>query len=209
MSTTVNQTVYDRITGSMIAALERDVAPWVRPWAVTLPYNAVSRRSYRGVNILGCLAHQLERGHTCSAYLTFQQAKSLGGWVRRGERGALLVLYREAPVPVKDQDYDVDDGCCIFLAKGFTVFNLEQTGGLEDFRERLEAGHAREFQLLEECERIVQSTGAVIREPEPRRATVPRWTESQCRRGCASAERRISSRRSGTSAFTGLGPSSG
>src|SRR5690349_14998538 len=108
MSTTTNQTVYDRITGSIIAALERGVAPWVRPWAVTLPYNAVSQRQYRGVNILGCLAHQLEHGHSSSAYLTFQQARTLGGWVRQGERGVLLVLYREVPVPIKDQDDDVD-----------------------------------------------------------------------------------------------------
>jgi antirestriction protein ArdC len=62
MSTSTNQTVYDRITGNIIAALEGGVAPWVRPWAVSLPYNAVSRRHYRGVNILSCMAHQLEHG---------------------------------------------------------------------------------------------------------------------------------------------------
>ena len=77
MSTSTNQTVYERITGSIIAALEQGVAPWVRPWAMSLPFNAVSRREYRGVNILSCLAHQLEHRHTCSAYLTFQQAKRL------------------------------------------------------------------------------------------------------------------------------------
>jgi antirestriction protein ArdC len=127
MSTSIDQTVYDRITGSIIAALERGVAPWVRPWAISLPYNAVSRRAYRGVNIISCLAHQLEHGHTCSAYVTFQQAKSLGGWVRQGEHGVSLVLYRDVLAPRKDGDNEGDDGRRLFLAKGFTVFSLEQT----------------------------------------------------------------------------------
>lgn len=164
MSATTNQSVYDRITGSIIAALERGVAPWVRPWAVTLPYNAVSRRPYHGVNILGCLAHQLEHGHARPAYVTFQQAKSLGGWIRQGERGVLLFLYREVAVPVKDAADDVDDGRRIFLAKGFTVFNLEQTGGFEDLGRSLDLDYARRFEPIEECERVVRATGATIHE---------------------------------------------
>ena len=31
MTTHANQTVYDRITGNIIEALERGVVPWVRP----------------------------------------------------------------------------------------------------------------------------------------------------------------------------------
>jgi antirestriction protein ArdC len=52
MTTPTTQTVYDRITANIIEALERGVAPWVRPWAVSLPHNAVSGREYNGVNIL-------------------------------------------------------------------------------------------------------------------------------------------------------------
>jgi antirestriction protein ArdC len=110
------------------------------------------------------MAHQLEHGHTSSAYLTFQQAKSLGGYVRQGERGVLLVLYRDVLVPTKDRHEGENDGRRIFLAKGFTVFNLEQTGGLEQFREKLEARSKGRFEPLEECERVVRSTGAVIHE---------------------------------------------
>jgi antirestriction protein ArdC len=163
MSTHEKETVYTRITGSIIAALEQGVAPWVRPWTVTLPHNATSGREYRGINILSCLAHQLEHGHTSSAYLTFQQAKSLGGFVRQGERGVLLVLYRDVPMTAKGSN-DRDENRRIFLAKGFTVFNLDQTGGLDQFRQKLEAGHTRVFEPLEECERVVAATGAVIHE---------------------------------------------
>jgi len=165
MTTHTNQTVYDRITAKIIEALERGVAPWVRPWAVSLPHNAVSGREYNGVNILSCLAHQLHHGHQCSAYLTYQQAKSLGGWVRQGERGVLLVLYREIERPSReDNDTDEEQPGRLFLAKGFTVFNLEQTAGLDHVRARLERQRTRGFEPLEECERIVQQTGAVIRD---------------------------------------------
>jgi antirestriction protein ArdC len=43
MTTVTKQTIYERITGNIIAALERGVAPRVRPWVVSLPFNAVSR----------------------------------------------------------------------------------------------------------------------------------------------------------------------
>jgi antirestriction protein ArdC len=120
----------------------------------------VSGREYNGVNILSCLAHQLLHGHQCSAYVTFQQAKSLGGWVRQGEQGVLLVLYREIERPTGEDDDE--DTRRLFVAKGFTVFNLEQTGGLDHVRVQLERQRARGFEPLEECERIVQQTGAVI-----------------------------------------------
>jgi hypothetical protein len=51
MSAPAKETVYDRVTANIIEALERGVAPWVRPWAVSLPHNAVSGREYNGVNM--------------------------------------------------------------------------------------------------------------------------------------------------------------
>src|SRR5712691_1835331 len=103
MTTATAISIYDRITGQIIVAIERGVPPWVRPWVVSLPFNGVSGRPYHGINVLSCMAHQMEHGHAFSGYLTFQQAKSLGGWIRQDERGVLLVLYRDVPVPAKDR----------------------------------------------------------------------------------------------------------
>jgi antirestriction protein ArdC len=47
--------LYIEITQRIVAALERGVAPWVRPWSTgvdTLPINACTRRAYRGINIV-------------------------------------------------------------------------------------------------------------------------------------------------------------
>ena len=164
MTTHATQSVYDRITRNIMEALDRGVVPWVRPWAVSLPHNAASGREYNGVNILSCLAHQLHHGHHGSAYLTFQQAKSLGGWVRQDERGVPLVLYRDIERGAQDDGNDQQQRGRQFLARGFTVFNLEQTEGLDHVRDRLDRQRSRHFEPLEECERLIQQTGAVIRE---------------------------------------------
>ena len=57
----------------------------------------------------------------------------LGGWIRQGERGVLLVLYRDVLALTRDEDPESNEAESrrLFLARGFTVFNLEQTGGLE------------------------------------------------------------------------------
>lgn len=86
--------VYTRVTSQILEALEAGVVPWVRPWAVSLPSNAVSRKPYRGINVLATMLHQREHGHTSNQYVTFQQAKELCGSVRYGERGALVVFFR-------------------------------------------------------------------------------------------------------------------
>lgn len=164
--------VYDRVTGSIIAALERGVAPWVRPWTVFLPFNLVSRRPYRGINILSCLAHQLDHGHTSDAYLTYQQAKGLGGWIRQREHGVLLVLYREVP-RAPQSDGEDDPARPLFLAKCFTVFNIEQAGGLEHIQAKLAAQREHLVAPLEECERVVVATGARIRENGTRASYCP------------------------------------
>lgn len=105
--------------------------------------------------------------------MTFQQAKSLGGWVRQGERGVLLVLYREIEQP-SDEEPEEEPTRRLFLAKGFTVLNLEQTSGLDHVRERLDRQRTGGFEPLAECERIIQQTGAVIQEG-PQASYSPRY----------------------------------
>src|ERR687883_532028 len=91
--------IYRTVTDRIVAELERGTAPWVKPWtasspgaAVTLPYNAASKRPYSGVNILVLWDTALRRGYPVPAWLTFQQAKALGAFVRKGERGIVVVF---------------------------------------------------------------------------------------------------------------------
>ena len=77
--------VYEIVTQQILEQLERGVVPWARPWKVDglAPANLVTRRAYRGINVflLGL------RAAATPWWLTFRQAKELGGRVRAGATG--------------------------------------------------------------------------------------------------------------------------
>jgi len=81
---------YARITDDLIALLDAGVVPWRRPWTTRGPCNLVSRRPYRGINVL-VLACQ---GRPSPWWLTYRQATGLGGRIRDGERGTQVVFWR-------------------------------------------------------------------------------------------------------------------
>ena len=98
-------TLYDEITDRIIAELEAGRVPWVQPWGtaaakapLAMPKNASTDRQYSGVNILILWGAAIERGFTGQSWLTFRQALSLGGHVRKGERGT-TVVYADRFVP--------------------------------------------------------------------------------------------------------------
>ena len=90
---------YQQITDKVIAALESGLVPWQSPVGKgkQLAYNYVSGNAYRGVNFF---LLNFMRPHTQSAYLTFNQAKTLGGNVRKGAKSQKVyffkMLYRDA-----------------------------------------------------------------------------------------------------------------
>jgi N-terminal domain of anti-restriction factor ArdC/Type IV secretory system Conjugative DNA transfer len=91
--------LYDEITDKIIAELEAGRVPWVQPWgtaaaraSLAIPKNASTDRQYSGVNILLLWGAAIERGFTGQSWLTFRQALSLGGHVRKGERGVRIAF---------------------------------------------------------------------------------------------------------------------
>src|SRR5690242_1955988 len=86
--------IYEEVTSSIIAELEKGAAPWVKPWKGGIspsPRNAVSRRPYGGVNILLLWRASIERGYTNPSWLTVKQAQQLNASVRKGENGTRIV----------------------------------------------------------------------------------------------------------------------
>ena len=74
--------VYEIITNQILAALEQGEIPWRKPWRVLPPANLITKKPYRGINVflLGFA------GYGSQYWLTFNQARQLGGNIRRGER---------------------------------------------------------------------------------------------------------------------------
>ncbi|MGE0502527.1 MAG: ArdC family protein [Rhizobiaceae bacterium] len=133
--------LYSEITDKIIAELEAGRVPWVQPWGTAaakaplgLPKNASTGRTYSGINVLLLWGGVIERGFSGQSWLTFRQALSLGGNVRKGERGT-TVVYANRFVP-EDEKWRAretgEDAQAIPFLKRFTVFNTDQCENLPE-----------------------------------------------------------------------------
>ena len=55
------------------------------------PSVAGERQPYRGINVLMLWGAAADHGYACPVWMTFKQALELGGCVRKGEHGSLVV----------------------------------------------------------------------------------------------------------------------
>jgi len=133
--------LYDDITSKIIGEIEAGCTPWVQPWgasaskaSVGLPKNAATGRRYSGINILILWGAVIEGGFSQQGWLTFRQALSLGGAVRKGERGTTVVYVdRFTPGDERTRERDVgEEARSIPFLKRFTVFNVAQCDGLPE-----------------------------------------------------------------------------
>ena len=132
--------LYDAVTSRIIGELESGRLPWVQPWshagatAPGLPRNALTGRSYSGINVLILWGEVIARGFASQSWLTFRQALDAGGCVRKGERG-VTVVYADRFTPETEKARAVETGTdarAIPFLKRFTVFNVAQCDGLRD-----------------------------------------------------------------------------
>ncbi len=130
--------LYDSVTNRIVAELEAGAVPWVKPWSgggaafAALPHNAVTGRSYRGVNILTLWDAASRGAYQQPAWMTFLQTQSLGGRVRKGEKGTRVVFMKRI-----DVEEETDDGSLrtkeVSVLRGYVLFNVLQ---VEDLPER-------------------------------------------------------------------------
>ncbi|TAH68521.1 MAG: DUF1738 domain-containing protein [Rhodopseudomonas palustris] len=133
--------LYSEITDKIIAELEAGRVPWVQPWgmveanaSLAMPCNAATKRRYSGINVLILWGAVIEGGFAGQSWLTFRQALSLGGHVRKGERGTTVVCAdRFTPQDERRRAAETGEeaGAIPFL-KRFTVFNTDQCEGLPE-----------------------------------------------------------------------------
>ncbi|MCP1783597.1 antirestriction protein ArdC [Bradyrhizobium japonicum] len=131
--------LYDEITSKIIGELEAGRVPWVQPWGtpeasvcLAMPRSAATGRQYNGINVLILWGAATECAFTGQSWLTFRQALSLGGHVRKGERGT-TVVYADRFVPAGEKrraNETGDEAQAIPFLKRFTVFNTDQCDGL-------------------------------------------------------------------------------
>jgi antirestriction protein ArdC len=130
--------LYDEVTARIVSELEAGRLPWVQPWGSSgtagpgLPRNALTARSYSGVNVLILWGAVIEHGWPSQSWLTFRQAQEAGGCVRKGEHG-VTVVYADRFTPEAEKERATREGGepkAVPFLKRFTVFNVAQCEGL-------------------------------------------------------------------------------
>ena len=160
---TTRTSAYTDITLKIIKALEQGRQPWNPEWTNDMTPASLPRRwtgeSYQGINVLMLWLAAAERGFASSRWLTYRQAKKIGGQVRRGERST-RVVYFESRARSDDQDED-DTGHCIL--KRYAVFNADQIDNLPPEFHRDDTPRIR-TEGLDGIDRMIAHTGACITE---------------------------------------------
>ena len=169
MAQTERTNVYQDITDGIIADLERGCAPWAQPWdsaagavPLTLPRNASTLRAYSGINILTLWSAVAKRKFTGHNWLTFRQALTLGGAVRKGERGiAVVYADRFTPEAMRERARETGDAAqSIAFLKRFTLFNADQCDGLPV---NPQAPPPSPDAIIPAADAVIAATGADIR----------------------------------------------
>lgn len=163
--------IYQSVTDSIIQLLERDLTPWRKPWADSksidsaLPFNAVTGRHYSGVNTALLWAEGQEHGYSTNGWLTFKQAKDLGGHVRKGEHGRTVVFWKFQDV----QDKETGETKKVPFARAYTVFNVAQCAEIGETKAGEIPNSVEPDNVIAWC----QSVGAEIRHGGNRACFVP------------------------------------
>ena len=168
-TTTNRPDVYSRITDKIIADLEQGVRPWMKPWNAEHAAGKITRPlrhngiPYKGINVIMLWAAATAKGYACPIWLTFKQALELGGNVRKGETGE-LVVYANSITKTEIDDKGEETEREIPFLKGYTVFNVEQCDGLPaHFYAKAEAPALTPAQRIDAADRFFAATGADIR----------------------------------------------
>lgn len=176
--------IYTRITAEIVAAIEAGAGEWRMPWhhdgaSTARPINVVSRKGYRGANVLALWAVAQAASYPIGLWGTYAQWQTVGAQVRKGERATAIVFWkttRAKPDDTADPDETADERPR-FFARGYNVFNQAQVDGYV----------APEVAGLPETERLAMprpSTSISAFRPSPaapRPAMCPRRTRCSCR----------------------------
>lgn len=153
-----------QVTEKIVDALRAGTPPWRRPWRADrsntgVAANGATGHTYRGVNaLLLSLA-----GYECRWWATYTQIQALGGRVRKGEQATRIVFYRRVERAVGVATADGDEVLDTFpLLRTYSVFNIEQTDGLERLLPR-PCDPPRAFTTFAPAEAVLAASGADIR----------------------------------------------
>ena len=128
----------------VLEAIEKGNAPWQKPWKegrlLELPKNLTTDQNYKGVNLINLAMS----GYNDPRWMTFNQAKDMNCFVKKGQKASKGFFYSPARLE-KERD---DKGKPVLdengeekitkvnkpVFKTFSVFNATQIEGVEPYK---------------------------------------------------------------------------
>ncbi len=165
---TSRQDIYSRITDQIVRSLEHGIKPWTQPWNAAHAAGPVSRplrfngEAYSGINVLTLWASSMERSFAAPIWMTFRQAKELGGHVRKGEKSAPVVYADTIIKKELDAKTGNDVDVTIPFMKGYSVFNVEQIEDLPAHYYALAEAVRNDDERIAHAEEFFASIGARV-----------------------------------------------
>lgn len=123
--------VYQMVTDRIVSELEKGVIPWRKPWSgVGLSdggsVNYVSRKPYSMLN-------QMLLGRE-GEYLTFKQINDLGGSIKKGAKGEIVVFFTQVKYTKKtEENQDTEEKkkeYTVPLLRYYHVYHIDDTIGI-------------------------------------------------------------------------------
>lgn len=138
----------EQLLEMILGALKNNELPWHQPWAngpLEAPYNPVSSAQYQNTNRLTLLIASNVMGLNDPRWMTFNQAKEKGWFVKKGSVGTKLYFAHWVDPQTNKQinaEYLKDKSTeqiekiqkrKVIKTKGFTVFNGSQINGIPEY----------------------------------------------------------------------------
>lgn len=154
MKSEQKNSVYEIVTQRIIDFIEqKNELPWRKPWATveSAQQNFKSRKPYQGINaVLTGMS-----GFSSPLWMTFKQAKELGGCVKKGERSTPVIFWSTIERKVKDVVTEDDETTKKFgFYRLYSVFNSSQIEGIE-FPEIIKP--TQNFNPITEAEEVIRN----------------------------------------------------
>ncbi len=142
--------IYKVVTQKIIDQLEKGVIPWQIPWRTSngMPRNLITQRPYKGINFWLLLCNK----DPLPFYITFEQAKSLGGKIKKGEKSTLVVFWKM----LKSKEKPDEEKLVPFL-RYYNVFNISQVEGIDPSKIPMTDAFDHDFNPLEKAESVIRN----------------------------------------------------
>lgn len=155
--------IYSEITETILTALKEGARPWEQCYRTSLPLRNNGMR-YKGINLLRLMVESERKDYQSPFWITFQQAKQMGGNVRLGEKSTQIVFFKTIE---KGDKNNPDEKVVIPIPRTYRVFNFDQIEGVD------KAGLKNKIEPLAEAEQFFDCLPAIITSTQDTPAYIP------------------------------------